>query len=412
MDAVLGLSVTPTSVGLVLVGGQDVDGVTLEGDGFEVRRPATAVQTSERAAAAVRRSEALAADHGRRVHSIGVTWSDDADTEATLLLKSLSDSGFDNIVPVRLSEATDALARRIAQMLDFQTTAVCVIEPEQIIALVATDDGAVQTAVNHSVVTEDDLVGWLSSVFARADWAPEALVLVGSAEDLDGLLPVLEDALDVPVFSPDEAQLALARGAALACAQPPEFGGWDEPIHRTEPEAGRARFSRVGPVAMLAAGVVTFVASVSVAVAMQLAPEHPAPQPRPAAEMSTQLPAAPRPVPFAPAPVAPPAEVVVPEAAPVVEEAPVWEPPPAPEQAPIVEGTLPGPAVPAAAPPAVLPPPAVIPPAPQERPGILQRIRDRFGGNDDAPAPVVPAAPVAPAAPVVPPPVPPVFPGQ
>ncbi len=57
------------------------------------------------------RSEAFAADHGRRVHSIGVTWSDYADTEASLLLKSLSDSGFDNIVPVRLSEATDALAR-------------------------------------------------------------------------------------------------------------------------------------------------------------------------------------------------------------------------------------------------------------------------------------------------------------
>ena len=155
MDAVLGLSVTPTSVGLVLVGGQDGDGITLDGDGFEVRRPSTAVQTSERAAAAVRRTEAFAADHGRRVHSIGVTWSDDADTEASLLLKSLSDSGFDNIVPVRLSEATDALARQIAQILGYQTTAICVIEPEQLIALVVSVDewseSSVQTAVNHSI---------------------------------------------------------------------------------------------------------------------------------------------------------------------------------------------------------------------------------------------------------------------
>ncbi|PRC42998.1 hypothetical protein C6A85_000000107605, partial [Mycobacterium sp. ITM-2017-0098] len=331
MDAVLGLSVTPTSVGLVLVGGQNVDEITLGGDGFEVRRRSTAVQTSERAAAAVRRGEALAADHGRRVHSIGVTWSDDADAEATLLLKSLSDSGFDNIVPVRLSEATDALARRIAQMLDYQTTAVCVIEPEQIIALVATDDGAVQTAVNHSVVTEDDLVGWLSSVFAQADWEPEALVLVGSAEDLDGLLPVLEDSLDVPVFSPDEAQLALARGAALACAQPTEFSGWAEPDRRAEADSGASRFTRV-PAAMLATGVVTFVVSVSVAVAMQLAPEHPAPQPRPAAETSAQLPVAPRAVPVAPPLLAPSPEVAVPEVAPVVEEPPAWEPPPVPEQ--------------------------------------------------------------------------------
>ncbi|HYJ54670.1 MAG TPA: hypothetical protein VEX40_03925, partial [Mycobacterium sp.] len=187
MDAVLGLSVTPSAVGLVLVEGQDADGATTDGEAFEVRsRGWSIAQTSEQAAAAVLRTEAIAADRGHRVHSIGVTWSDDADTEASLLLKSLSDSGFDNIVRVRLSEATDALARGIAEVTGYSTTAVCVIEPEQLIALVVqTDHGAVQTAVNHSVVTEEDLIGWLSAVFTKADWQPEALVLVGSAEDLD-----------------------------------------------------------------------------------------------------------------------------------------------------------------------------------------------------------------------------------
>ena len=102
--------------------GQDADGATMEGEGFEVRSAgwSTAVQTSEQAAAAVLRTEAFAADRGHRVHSIGVTWSDDADTEASLLLKSLSDSGFDNIVPVRLSEATDALARGIAEVTGYR----------------------------------------------------------------------------------------------------------------------------------------------------------------------------------------------------------------------------------------------------------------------------------------------------
>lgn len=409
MDAVLGLSVTPTSVGLVLVGGQDVDGITLDGDGFEVRRPSTALQTSERAAAAVLRSEAFAADQGRRVHSIGVTWSDGSATEASLLLKSLRHSGFDNIIPVRLSEATDALARRIALLMGYQTTAVCVIEPEQLIALIATDEGAVQTAVNHSVVTEEDLVGWLSSVFAKADWEPEALVLVGSADDLDGLIPILEEALAVPVLSPDEAQLALARGAALACGQQPgEFGGWAEPDHDVEATSAAKRFTRVGPATMLVTGVVTFVASVSVAVAMQLTPAEPAPQPQPAAETSAPLPAAtPRPVAVAPPPLAPapPAEVVVLEApVPMVEELPV------PEQAPIVDAALPEPALQPAPPPA-LPAPVVAPPVPQERPGILQRIRERLsGGNDELPAPAV--APAPPPPPGVPPPVPPVYPGQ
>ena len=404
MDAVLGVSVTPTSFGLVLVEGYDVDGITIDGDGFDVDSAgrSDAVATSERAVAAVRRSEAFAADQGHRVHSIGVTWSDDSDAAASLLLKSLSDSGFDNIVPVRLSEATDALARRIAQMMGYQTTAVCVIEPEQLIAVVVdASENAAQTAVNHSVVTEEDLVGWLSSVFARTDWEPEALVLVGSAEDLDGLVPVLQDALSVPVFSPDEAQLALARGAALACAQPGEFGGWAEPDDTHERARTAGRVTRVGPAAMLVTGVVTFVASVSVAVALHLAPDQPAPQPRPAAETSAPQPVlAPQPPPPPPPPAVPQVDVTVPVNAEPPAEAPLPEEPLPLEQEPVVEAPPPDPAA-VAPPPAVVPAPVLAPPVPEQRPGILQRIRDRLSGNSDAAAPVVPPAAVP--APPVPP---------
>ncbi len=113
MDAVLGLSMTPTTVGLVLVEGQEADGATMDKDEFAVhdRGLVSAVNTSEKAAAAVLRTEAIAAARGHRLHSIGVTWSEDADTEASLLLESLSESGFDNVVAVRLPEATEALAR-------------------------------------------------------------------------------------------------------------------------------------------------------------------------------------------------------------------------------------------------------------------------------------------------------------
>lgn len=422
MNAVLGLSVTPSAVGLVLVDGRDAEATTVDRENFEVGGgPTAALQTSERAAEAVLRTEALAAGRGQRVHSIGVTWSDDADAEASLLLKSLSESGFDNIVAVRRSEATDALARGIAEMMGYATTAVCVVEPEQLIALVvSTDEGAVQTAVNHSVVTEEDLVGWLSSVFTRADWEPEALVLVGSAEDLDGLLPVLEEALAVPVFAPAEAQLALARGAALACAPSAEFAGWSVPAGAPAP-APRRRFPRGGPVALLAAGMVTFVVSVSAAVAVALAPDRTLPPPRPAAESVPQTPAA-APVRPAPAPVATPPEAPAEpgsegqaEPAPEpVTDAPIVAPvDPVPEPAPVLDAALPDPAsaegVPAE-PPAPDPalgvpgvaPELAVPPVPEERPGILQRIRDRLSGlrNDD---------PVPPPPPVVPPP-PPVLP--
>ncbi|KMO75406.1 hypothetical protein EV589_3944 [Mycobacterium sp. BK558] len=398
MDAVLGLSVTSSAVGLVLVEGQDADSAAMDGAGFEVA-------TSQQAADAVRRTEAIAAQRGRRVQSIGVTWSDDAHTEASLLLKSLSDSGFDNIVPVRLSEATDALARGIAEVMGYHTTAVCVVEPGQLIALVVTpDDGAVQTAVNSTVVTEDDLIGWLSAVFTRADWEPEALVLVGSVEDLDGLVPVLEDALAVPVFSPAEAQLALARGAALACA-PAGEAFWADEREPAPPSSRRRneRFLKAAPVVMLATGAVAFVASVSAALGLQFVPDRPAPPVRPAAETVVPAPRS------TPAPPPPPPVAEVPAPPPVVEEAPVVEEP-APDTAPVQEAPAPDPAPvegadvpppPDAAAPPVLPAPEVVPPpVPEERPGILQRIRDRLAGvgqNEPPPA-------------VAPPPVPPVLP--
>src|SRR3954467_13530025 len=107
----------------------------MDGEAFEVgmRGRGSAVQTSEQAAAAVLRSEAIAATRGHRLHSIGVTRSDDADAEASLLLKCVSEAGFGSGVPVRLPEATEALARGIADVIGYDTTAACVIEPETVI---------------------------------------------------------------------------------------------------------------------------------------------------------------------------------------------------------------------------------------------------------------------------------------
>jgi len=435
VDAVLGLSVTPSAVGLVLVEGQDADGVTVDRDAFEVgfRGRSSAEQTSEQAAAEVLRSEAIAATRGHRLHSIGVTWSDDANTEASLLLKSLTDSGFDNVVPVRLPEATEALARGIAEVVGHGTTAVCVLEPETVIALIVhLRDGAVQTSVNRRIVTEEDLIRWLSTVFTRADWQPEALVMVGSGGD-DELMPILEDALSVPVFAPAEAQLALARGAALASAQNVDVAFADDTHHVTDkadrfeerrPVASRRRqLGQAGPLALLVAGVLTFTISASVAVSLQLAPKRDlaTSEPRPAAKISTEAPAA---VTHLPAPVAiPPAPVV--EALQPAEASPV-EIAPSPVDSETPLGIPDAPAADSDAPPgeavppeaAALPPPPegeplppeqlapLIPPAPVERPGIISRILDRLhgvGGDEAPPAPEV-APPPTPAAEFAPPP--------
>jgi hypothetical protein len=99
VDAVLGLSVTPSAVGLVLVEGQDADGATVDRDTFDVgfRGRASAAQTSEQAAAAVLRSEAIATTRGT-VSIPSVSPGRRRQHRASLLLKS-TDSGFDNVVP-------------------------------------------------------------------------------------------------------------------------------------------------------------------------------------------------------------------------------------------------------------------------------------------------------------------------
>lgn len=419
MDAVLGLSVTPSAVGLVLVEGQLADGATVDREAFEIRpgRHATALQTSEQAAAAVLRTEAIAASRGHRLHSIGVTWSDDADTEASLLLRNLTDRGFDNVVPIRLPEATEALAWGVAEVIGHDVTAVCVVEPETVIALIVhARDGAVQTAVNHSIDTEQALIRWLSAVFTRADWRPEALVVVGSGGDLDALMPRLEDVLGVPVYAPAEAELALARGAALASTHNSEAIFDDHRATRVRHNDRRRPLAQTGPLAMLVAGAVTFVVSVSVAVSTEMAPQRDATpaEPTPAAKTSSDtavaaadpLPADPAPqvavpAPLAQTPLAPPPEAPLPvDTAPPPEALPA-EPTP-PEVLPVdgvpvapVAPLPPGaPAIPPPGSPlAALPPeslaPGLVPaeptPVPEQRPGILRRIKDRLSniGNND-----------------------------
>ena len=426
MDAVLGLSMTPTTVGLVLVEGQEADGATMDKDEFAVheRGLASAVNTSEKAAAAVMRTEAIAAARGHRLHSIGVTWSEDADTEASLLLESLSESGFENVVAVRLPEATEALARGIADVIGYEITAVCVIEPDAVVVLVVdTTDGAVQTAVNHAVTTDEDLARWLSSIFAQAEWRPEALVLVGSGSDLEAITPHLEDVLAVPVFVPAEAQLALARGAAIASTLGSDaFGddaGLDSGRVKTTPQKS-SPLPRIGAAgAMLGVGVVTFVVSGSLAIGMQLTGNetaNTAEKPAAASDSDTAAavkavqpaPAAPKPSVEAALPAAPPPPAELPPPPPVYDVEPVPIAEPLPPEAPAlipVDGTVPQGPVAANGvplPPGVTDPaPGLVPaqptPVQEQSGGFLKRIRDKITGigqpDEPAQAPVDVAPP-------------------
>jgi hypothetical protein len=389
LDTVLGLSLTSTSVGWVLVEGRDADGTTLDHDDFDVP-PANGVQavhTSEQASAAVQDAQDAAAGCDQRLHVVGVSWSDEAAAEAALLLESLTDAGFDNVVPIRLHDACEMLARAIAPVVGYDQAAVCVLDGDSTtVVMVDNDGGEPQTAIKQLSGGPDHLVHWLTTLFDRSSWQPSGIVIVGAELELDTLSARLEAAVPVPVITQPGAELALARGAALASAQSTEFTDVEmlETVNswRQDHEASRQR-SYAGALTMLGAGAVTFVASLSLALGTHLVPHHAADPARPIAHW-----AAPAPVAEAPAPrpaAVRPAPKPAPEQEPAVQQQPVAVQAPA--------------NVPAAAP-VPAPPPPVAPPPPEEPPNphplltkLLERLHGQAPDQQPPPQPPPPGAP-------------------
>ena len=64
------------------------------------------------------------------VPNAGAAEADDAAAEAALLVESLTADGLDNVVPVRLVEAAETLARGLVSVIGYDKTAVCVLERE------------------------------------------------------------------------------------------------------------------------------------------------------------------------------------------------------------------------------------------------------------------------------------------
>ena len=352
MDLVLGLSMTSADVRWVLVEGTTAEGAT-------ICRDAVDFDTLD---------DVIAAVGTNRLHAIGVTWANEAETAASTLLDALAARGFDNVITVSEEEAADALATGIAERGGYRAVAVCIVEPDDALVALVDVDGVRTERVDP---TADDML----AVLDRNDDQPEALFVLGSADDIDSIAPSFDGA-GIPVITAAEADLALARGAALASAQA---------VNTLDAQPARWHLpSRIGALSsVLAAAVVVFVVSLSVALGLQLTPDADptvaqsdtaATADRPARVPTGPSVAKPAPQPVRaappPAPVAPP-----PDAAPPVAETIVEAAAPVPQAAPEVE--------PAAAPPPVYDtPPAALPPAPAPvyvpPPPPQPRLRDRI----------------------------------
>ncbi len=351
MDLVLGLSMTSADVQWALVEGTTAEGAT-------IRRDAVDFDTL---------NDVVAAVGENRLHAVGVTWANEAESAASTLLDALAERGIDNVITVSEEEAADALAMGIAERGGYSEVAVCIVDPDNALVALVDADG-----VTTERVDPDDTLALLD----RSGAQPEAIFVLGSADDINSVAGAFHGAA-VPVITAAEADLALARGAALASAQA---------VNTLEAQPARWRVpSRIGVLtSVLAAAVVVFVVSISVALGLRLTPgtdstvaqrdtAATAEQPASVPAVPPVRRAVPKPVPAAPppAPVAPPPDAAPPVAQTIVEAAA-----PAPQAAPEIEP-------PAALPPADVPPPAYVPPAPAPNyvppaPPPQPRLRDRI----------------------------------
>ena len=410
MDIVLGVSMTPTTVRMVLVEGDKADGSIVDHDAFDVTAndgSATSSKAAEQVVEAILGTKESAAAGGHHLKSIGVTWSDHA--EASTLRDAIASRGIEGVMLVSDGHAAGALAQAVGRAVGYATTALLFIDRDTAtLSVVQTDDGSVVKVLSRSLHS-DDAMGVLSEMAAAVDAQdspPQGIFVVGSGVDVSSVKAHLENLVSLPVSAPDEPEIALARGAALASANAPAFEattvglaysqdpdgttagnahaalaaadtqlapvgsdnyGAQTDIEPIAAEEGRKPFLLVGSAltSIFVVGVVALVISLAVSIRPTV-DQRPSPGPN-AIVPSTAAPA-PAPVqeaqqPVAPAPPPPPADTIKPPVPVAVQEAPA----PAPKQAPrqVFVEQAPAPQAPAPAPAPEAPPPAPeAPPAP------------------------------------------------
>ena len=220
MDIVLGVSMAPTTVRLVLVEGENADGVTIDGEDFQVD---SAVQPSaaEQTLSAILGTRESAIEGRYHLASTGVTWTDPV--EAAALRDALAAHKVENVMLVSSFLAAAALAQSAGSAAGYTRTGLLFLEPETVtLAVVDSADGAIVDVRREPMRSADTPVKMVAELSGRES-PPDGLFVVGCGVDVTTVEPQLQTATLLPVSSPEEPELALARGAALASARAPLF---------------------------------------------------------------------------------------------------------------------------------------------------------------------------------------------
>lgn len=211
---------------MVLVEGENGDGVLVEEDKFDVAvdEDTATTNAAEQVISAILGTREGAAEGGYELTSTGVTWRDPA--QAAELRDALAHRKVENVMLVSAFLAAAALAQSVGNETNYAETALLFIEPDTAtLAVVNSFDGSIADVHRQPLPEDDDAavaqLTELASVAKQLPKQPNALFVVGSGVDLPLIKPALEAATTLPVTTPEEPETALARGAALAAASTP-----------------------------------------------------------------------------------------------------------------------------------------------------------------------------------------------
>jgi hypothetical protein len=223
---VLGVSMAPTKVHVVLVEGESADGVTVDEDNIDVTADPSPSTAPRQVISAILGTRECAAEAGLQLLSTGVTWTDSA--EAAVLRDALVTYKVENVMLVSAFMAAAALAQAVGDAIDYAHTALLFVEPyTATLAVVGSADGSI-AEVHRRLLPEDEdhAVAELVEMASGAESLqahPDGLLVVGSGVDIPMIKPALEAATSLRLSIPEEPETALARGAALASANAPLF---------------------------------------------------------------------------------------------------------------------------------------------------------------------------------------------
>ncbi len=224
MDIVLGVSMAPASVQMVLLQGENADGATID----ENELPITAaddsptVSASDRVIAAIMCTREDAAGAGLELDSIGVACTDQL--EAAAMRDALAAHKIENVMLVSAFLAATALTQFVGGAMGYERTAVLFVEPDTAtLAIVETSDGSIDDVHEERLDTasEQMVTAELVELVAGLDELPTppgGVFVVGSGVDITPIRRRLQEATSLTVNVPEEPETALARGAALASA--------------------------------------------------------------------------------------------------------------------------------------------------------------------------------------------------